>query len=84
MGYVCMTDKAMSGWGPCRDKLNLYVIQCDTEDQMVRIERTARLRREMVKIHRRNTKPHNTRARVVTLRTFAEVPGWHVDPVGAA
>ena len=82
MGYVCMTDKAMSGWGPCRDKLNLYVIQCDTEDQMVRIERTARLRREMVKIHRRDRCPRNTSARLVTLKTFDQVPGWHADPVG--
>jgi hypothetical protein len=84
MGYICMIDKAMSGWGPCRDKRNLYVIQCETEDQMLRIERTARLRKEMRNIHRRNTCPRNTSARLVTVRTFEQVPGWHVDPVGAA
>lgn len=81
MGYVCMIDKAMSGWGPCRDKRNMFVVACETEEQMCRIERTARLRPEMTRVHRRRIAPHNTVYRLVTLRTYAQVPGWHQDPV---
>jgi hypothetical protein len=77
-----MIDKAMSGWGPCRGKLNMYVIQCETGAQMARIERTASLRREMVQVHRRYMLPKDTAHRLVTLRQFHQVPGWHVDPVG--
>jgi hypothetical protein len=77
-----MIDKAMSGWGPCRDKLNMYVIECETSAQMARIERTASLRHEMRNVHRRYTRPQNTAHRLVTLRQYHQVPGWHVDPVG--
>lgn len=81
MGYVCMIDEFMSGWGPCRSKVNMFVVACDTEAQLERIERTARLRGEMVRVHRRYTAPRNTARRLITLRTFAQVPGWHTDPV---
>lgn len=81
MGYVCMIDKAMSGWGPCRGKVNMYAVQCDTDEQMRRIERTASLRPEMREVHRRNSAPGNTSRRIVTLRTYDRVPGWHCDPV---
>jgi hypothetical protein len=72
-----MIDKAMSGWGPCRGKLNMYVVQCETDEQMRIIERRAATLPEMRNVHRRHTKPQNTVRRLVTLREFHQVPGWH-------
>jgi hypothetical protein len=54
----------------------MYVIQCETDGQMRTIERAAAKRPEMVKVHRRNTRPKNTARRLVTLREFHQVPGW--------
>ena len=67
MSYVCMIDRAMSGWGPARDKKNMFVVHCETEEQRQQIERVAHSRPEMSAIHQRYKRPHNTRARFVTL-----------------
>ena len=45
--YVTMTDRFMSGWGKAQDKINKYVVECDTMEQAERIEQHALRRGEM-------------------------------------
>ena len=45
--YVAMTDTFMSGWGPAENKINKYVIECDSQQQADQIEAAAKKRSEM-------------------------------------
>jgi len=55
--YVTMTDKFMSGWGMAKDKTNKLIIECETIEQAMQIERAARRRSEMRYVNIRTTKP---------------------------
>lgn len=56
--YVTMTDKFMSGWGMAEGKTNKLIIECDTIEQALQIERAARRRSEMRYVNIRTTKPY--------------------------
>lgn len=45
--YVRMTDSSMSGWGGAQGKKNVYVVECETEEQANHIISAAEKRSEM-------------------------------------
>lgn len=45
--YVRMTDAAMSGWGGAQGKKNVFVVECETEEQADKIITAAEKRSEM-------------------------------------
>ena len=55
--YVSMTDTFMSGWGMAKNKTNKYVVECDTYEQAVTIERNAKQRSEMKYVNICGKKP---------------------------
>lgn len=48
-----MTDRVMSGWGPCEGRANKLVIQCQNHEQALQIAKAAKERSEMrhIKTH---------------------------------
>lgn len=74
--YVCMTDKAMSGWGRSENKISKYVIACDNMDQAKQIERAAHRRREMKYININGNLPYYSPDRyTVTIRHYNDLGG---------
>lgn len=71
--YVTMTDKFMSGWGMAKDKTNKLIIECETLDQAMQIERAARQRREMRYVNIRTTKPHYGAHVLESWKTWGEL-----------
>jgi hypothetical protein len=45
--YVTMIDRFMSGWGMAEGKINLLIIECETEKDAKTIYRNAKKRSEM-------------------------------------
>jgi hypothetical protein len=45
--FVSMNDKFLSGWGPAKNKINKFVIECENWEEAERVERNARKMREM-------------------------------------
>ena len=61
--YVSMTDKFLSGWGHAKNKINKYLITCDTYEQAETIEKNAHKRNEMKYINIHSTKPYYNKYR---------------------
>jgi len=71
MYYVTMTDKFMSGWGMAKNKTNKYVIECETLQEALTIERNAEKRSEMKYINRTRKMPYYTPSKyVVSLEKY--------------
>lgn len=53
--YVSMTDTFLSGWGEAKDKINKYIIGCDTIEEALIIKDNALDRGDMksIKIHKK-------------------------------
>jgi len=66
MVYVTMTDTFMSGWGMAENRINKYVVVCDTDTQARTIAKNAGKRSEMKYISIRNTKPSYPESRYLT------------------
>ena len=71
--YVTMTDKFMSGWGMAKGKINKLVIQCQTYEQAVQIESSAKKRGEMRYINIRTTKPYYPNNVLESWKTWDEL-----------
>lgn len=78
--YVCMTDKAMSGWGMARGKIDKYVIECDNWDQAEQIERAAHRRPEMKYININIRRPYyNPAGYTVTVEHYNDLGSIWTD-----
>ena len=72
--YVSMTDKFMSGWGEAKGLINKFVIECDTYEQALTIERNADKRNEMVHINITDKKPYfNSNRFLVSSKHYNEL-----------
>ena len=77
--YVSMIDNFMSGWGPATDKINIYLVECDTIEQADQIERAAERRDEMSKIAVHQDEPYYpSHSHLVSEKHYSDLGGvWH-------
>ncbi len=69
-----MTDKFMSGWGRTKNKKNKYVVECDTHEQAVTIQKNAKKRSEMKYINIHSKKPsYNKSSYLVTSKKYSQL-----------
>ncbi len=74
MVWVSMTDKFMSGWGPCEGRANKLVIACDNHDQALQIVRAANERSEMRRIKTHFKAPRwNSKRYYVSEKCFSKL-----------
>lgn len=72
--YVTMTDKFMSGWGMAYNKTNKLVIECNSMDDAIIIERNARKRSEMKYVNIVYKKPcYNSKKVMTSHKQFSEM-----------
>jgi len=72
--YVTMTDKFMSGWGKAENKVNKFIVVCETMEQARAIERNAKKCNEMKYINICFTKPcYNKDRYVESVRSYDEL-----------
>ena len=72
--YVCMTDKFMSGWGHSDDKINKFIIECETQEEAIQIEYAAHKRPEMKYINIHTKMPrYNKKNYLISLKKFNEL-----------
>ena len=75
--YVRMTDTALSGWGDAAGGKSVYVVECDTSDQVDQIMKAAEARPEMKRIQFCLHKPRARNGNVISLRHYNDLgPGW--------
>lgn len=75
--YVSMTDTFMSGWGYAKDKINKYIIGCDTMEEAEIIKANAQDRSDMKNIRICMRKPrYNTEKYLVTWKDKEECINW--------
>lgn len=77
--FVQMHDKFMSRWGMAEGKINLFVVECDTEAQAVAVQKAAEDRREMRRIKMANKLAKSTSGCLVSHRHFRELGGSWLD-----
>jgi len=73
MFWVTMTDKFMSGWGGAANKINKFVVACESREQAEQIVRAAEKRSEMKYISVRTKKPKYGSKYVVSEREFSRL-----------
>lgn len=72
--YVTMTDKFMSGWGKAENKVNKFIVVCETMEQAMAIERNAKKRNEMKYINICFTKPcYNKERYIESVHSYDEL-----------
>ena len=72
--YVTMTNKFMSGWGKAENKVNKFIVVCETIEQARTIERNAKERNEMKYINICFTKPYYHKDRYFeSVRSYDEL-----------
>ena len=71
--YVRMTDTSMSGWGGAVGKTNVYVVECETEEQANHIISAAEKRSEMKRVQLCLNFPRPRPNVVYTHRMFAQL-----------
>lgn len=77
--WVTMTDKFMSGWGMAQDKINKFIVECDTWEQAQLIKRNAQKRPEMKYINIVTTKPrYNSKRYLESWKEFKEMSGMWI------
>lgn len=78
MFFVTMTDKALSGWGMARGKVNKLVLSCDTLEEAERVERYAKTRSEMRYVNIVTKKPsYNSNRYYVSWHNKESYPRWY-------
>lgn len=82
MFYVRMTDKFMSGWGAAVNRKNVLVVECDTYEQAVAIEKAALDRPEMRRVMIVSKPPRAYRGILISRRHFSEMGGPWLDYYG--
>lgn len=76
--YVTMTDKALSGWGMARGKLNKLVFVCDSYEQAEIVAENAVNRKDQKNINITIRKPYYDKSRYYTqFKTIADYPTWY-------
>lgn len=79
MYYVTMTDRFMSGWGRAENRINKFVVECDTMMQAEQIYSAARRRSEMRYVNISLKKPsYNSKRYLTSLRHYNELSGLWV------
>ncbi len=71
--YVRMTDTFMSGWGGASGKKNVYVVECETEEQANKIIAAAERRSEMKYVQLCLHPPRPRDGVVYTRRLFSQL-----------
>ena len=72
--YVTMTNKFMSGWGKAENKVNKFIVVCETIEQARTIERNAKERNEIKYINICFTKPCYNKGRYIeSVRSYDEL-----------
>lgn len=75
--YVSMTDTFLSGWGNAKDKINKYVIGCDTLSEAEIIKSNASMRSDMKQIVIHQGKPSfDVKKYLVTWRDKEDCLNW--------
>jgi hypothetical protein len=78
--WVTMTDKFMSGWGRAENKINKYILECDSYQEAEIVRDNAMNRSEMKYINITSTKPSYNKNRY--LMSFAKKPSRMYEPHG--
>ena len=73
MIYVAMTDRFLSGWGEAVNKVNKFIVQCETYEQALTIERNAKQRSEMKYVNICLNKPRQKRNQLLSFRNYDEL-----------
>ena len=68
--YIKMVDNFFSDWGRAAGKTNLYVIECDTQEQADQIKVAAERRPEMDRVRQVAHEPKSNGAILVTLTHY--------------
>lgn len=55
--WVVMTDKFLSGWGKAENKIDKWVLECESYEEAETVHHNARARSEMKNVNIRSTKP---------------------------
>ena len=75
--FVRMTDSFLSGWGNASGKKNVYVVECETEEQANKIISAAEKRSEMKRVQLCLYFPRAREGVVYTHRLFSQLgPIW--------
>ena len=80
--YVTMKDNFMSGWGPARDKTNIYLVECDTYEQAEQIFDAACRRDEMENVKMCDDAPYYGPDHLVTEKQYSELSGCWIEEGG--
>lgn len=76
MYYVTMTDRFMSGWGRAENRINKFVVECDTMTQAEQVQRAGQQRSEMRYVNICIKKPSYSSKRYLTsFRHYNELSG---------
>ena len=73
--YVTMTDTFMSGWGAASNKINKYIVECDTIEQAEAIEKAAQDRPEMKRVNIRLNRPYYGKTHLMSFCHFSDLSG---------
>lgn len=76
--YVTMTDKALSGWGSAKGRINKLIFECDSYDEACTVAENANNRSDMKYVNITSKKPYYSSARYYTqYKDKAEYPSWY-------
>ena len=76
--YVSMTDKFMSNWGRSQDKTNKLVLECESYEEAVIVERNAKDRSEMIYVNICSEKPYyNKRSYFTSYHGKSNYKTWY-------
>jgi len=75
MPYVRMNDSFFSGWGDAKGKTNVYVVECDDDEQAEQIKEAAEQRPEMSDIQIVDDMPEEHSGVIITHRHYDELSG---------
>jgi len=70
--YVTATDNFMSGWGKADEKINKWVIVCETREEAEKIQKKVKTRKEMTYVNIRASKPYYDETEYYTSWSKAE------------
>jgi phosphoribosylformimino-5-aminoimidazole carboxamide ribonucleotide (ProFAR) isomerase len=78
MLYVTMTDKFMSGWGPCENKINKLIFECENREEADIVMTNAENRGDMKNINLATKKPYYSTSRYYAqTKNKEEYPSWY-------
>ncbi len=78
MYYVTMTDKFMSDWGMAQGKINKLVFECETLEDVEKVQKKAERREEMKYVNFCIRKPYyNSNTHYVQFKDKEDYPQWY-------